>query len=194
MNSAELFLLSEKALTEVVDQISDNQWEIVVPKGFTIQEGEWTVRKLINYHAYDDAWVPETLAGKTIAEVGTKYDGDLLGSDPKANWLAIVDKSVEAVKNVDLKQTVHLSYGDYPAEEYLYHITLFRTFRAVDFGRLLNIQYHLPDALIEGIWKYIVPNAAYFRQIGVIGEEIKVPEDAPLIEKLLALTGRQPKD
>lgn len=191
MNSAELFVLSEKALTEVVDQIGDDQWGLSVPPEITAKGG--TVREVINYHAYDDAWVPDTLAGKTMEEVGTKYDGDLLGSDPKARWHAIVDKAVAAAKAVDLKKKVHLSYGEYPAEEYLYHITLFRTFRAVDFGRFLNIPYHLPDELIQGAWEYLVPNAEYLRSVGYLGAEIKVPEDAPLIERLLGLTGRQPK-
>jgi hypothetical protein len=52
----------------------------------------------MNYHAYDDAWVPATLAGKTIAEVGTHYDGDLLGDTPKRHWDHIVAKAVSAVE------------------------------------------------------------------------------------------------
>ena len=94
MNSAELFVLSEEALTEIVDQIRDEQWDLKTPAEMTLQEGEWTVRKLINYHVYDDSWVPETLAGKTIEEVGTKYDGDLLGDDPKKRWHTAVEKQL----------------------------------------------------------------------------------------------------
>jgi hypothetical protein len=48
-----------------------------------------TLRRIINYHAYDDAWVPEVLAGKTIAEVGMKWDGDLLGDHPRLNFAGI---------------------------------------------------------------------------------------------------------
>lgn len=194
MNSTELFVLAEEALTKVVDQIKDEQWELVVPRTMTRDDKKYTVRELINYHAYDDAWVPETLAGKTIEEVGKKYDGDLLGDDPKKSWHAIVEKSVAAVKNVDLKKKVHLTYGEYPAEEYLYHVTLFRTFRTVDFGRFLQLEYKLPDELIQGAWGYVKPNAEYLRSIGLFAPEIAVPEDAPLFERLMGLTGRPPKD
>ena len=54
---------------------------MAVPTGMTRQPA--TLRETINYHAYDTAWVPDTLAGKTIEEVGSTYDGDLLGDEPK---------------------------------------------------------------------------------------------------------------
>jgi hypothetical protein len=191
MNSSELFILSEHALTKLVDQIRDDQWDIEIPKEIAAKGG--TLRKVINYHAYDDAWVPDTLAGKTIAEVGTKFDGDLLGSDPKASWHAIVEKAIAAAKNADLENQVHLSYGDYPAGEYLHHITMFRTLRTVDLARFLKFDASLSDDLIQGNWDWIKPNAEWLRNVGVLPPEVKVPEEAPLFEKLMGITGRQPK-
>ena len=48
-----------------------------------------TLREIIGYHAYDDAWVPDMLAGRTMAEVGADaFKGDLLGDDPKAAFAA----------------------------------------------------------------------------------------------------------
>jgi uncharacterized protein (TIGR03086 family) len=193
MNAAELFVLSEHALTNIVDQIKDDQWDLKAPPELTIKPGDWTIRKLINYHAYDDAWVPETLAGKTMAEVGIKYDGDLLGNDPKASWHAIVAKAIAAAKDVDLEKTVHLSYGDYPTHEYLHHITMFRTLRTVDFARFLKLDHNLSEELMQGTWDYLKPNAEMLRSYGILPPEVKVPEDAPLFERLMGLTGRQPK-
>ena len=46
-----------------------------------------TLREIIGYHAYDDAWVPDMLAGRTMDEVGQDaFKGDLLGDDPKGSF------------------------------------------------------------------------------------------------------------
>jgi len=74
----------------------------------------------VNYHAYDDSWVPDTLSGRTMDESGkTQFDGDLLGDDPKASFAAIADKACDAASQLDdLDRPVHLSFGDYTAREY----------------------------------------------------------------------------
>ena len=98
-----------------------------------------TLRQVVNYHAYDDSWVPDTLAGKTIDEVGSAHDGDLLGDDPKASFARIVATAVDAVRAfTDLDRTVHLTYGDWPAREYLTHITHFRASRVYDLSAFIR--------------------------------------------------------
>ena len=192
MDERKIFIDAENALTNVVNQIKDDQWGLEVPEEITPKGG--SLRTIINYHAYDDSWVPDTLAGKTIDEVGSKYDGDLLGADPKASWSTIVEKSVAAVQTLeDLDKPVHLSYGDYPAREYLWHITIFRGFRAVDIARFIGVDDTLPDELVEGLKAIIGPHADEWRQIGVFGPAKEAPADANAQEKLLALTGRRPR-
>jgi hypothetical protein len=194
MTNPQLFILSEKALTNVFDQITGDQWDLTVPD--SIQKDGITLRKTMNYHAFDDAWVPDVLVGKTIAEVGAKYDGDLLGDSPKKNWDIIVAKAisaVEALSQQDLDKMVHLSYGDYAVKDYLWHITLFRTFRTVDIARFIKVDASLPDDLVKGMWDLVVPQADMLRQYGIFSPEMEAANDAPLYERLLALSGRQPK-
>jgi uncharacterized protein (TIGR03086 family) len=187
-----VFILADQALKAVVDQIRDDQWDLVVPDDMTRTPGI-TLRQVINYHAYDDAWVPEVLAGKTKEEVGDKYDGDLLGDHPKLNFASIVETAVLTVRDFDdLDRTVHLSYGDYPAREYLMHITSFRGLRAHDIARFIGTGTELPPDLVQGLWDEIAPHAEEWRAIGVYGPSIPVPADAPLQDRLLGLTGRQP--
>ena len=127
MTEQDVFILADEALKRVVDQIRDDQWDVVVPAEMTPRLPGSILRTVINYHAYDDAWVPDVLAGKTIEEVGDAWKGDLLGDHPKLNFGSIVETAVLAVGRFDdLDRTVHLTYGDYPAREYLRHITSFR--------------------------------------------------------------------
>ena len=192
MTEQDVFILADQALKAVVEQIRDDQWDLVVPDDMTRKPGI-TLRELINYHAYDDAWVPDVLAGRTIEEVGDKYAGDLLGDHPKLNFASIVETAVLAVRAFDdPDRTVHLSYGDWPAREYLKHITSFRGLRTYDIAKLIGADTTLPPDLVQGLWDEIAPSAEEWRQLGVYGPAVAVAEDAPLQDRLLGLTGRQP--
>ncbi len=192
MTEQEVFILADQALKAVVDQIRDDQWDLRVPDEMTRKPGT-TLRETIEYHAYDEVWVPDVLAGRTKEEVGDKYDGDLLGDHPKLNFASIVETAVIAVRDFDdPDRTVHLSYGDWPAREYLKHITSFRGLRAYDIARFIGTDTTLPPDLVQGLWDVLSPQAEEWRKMGVYGPAVPVPEGAPLQDRLLGLTGRQP--
>ncbi len=193
MREAEVFVLAEYGLKHVIDQIKDDQWSLEVPEGMKWGGGVHSLRDLVSHHARDDAWVPDALAGKTMAEVGATYDGDLLGADPKASFTQIVETAVAAVQDfTDANKTVHLSYGDYPAHQYLLHITIFRGLEAYDLAKFIGADTKLPADLVQGLWDLILPHAGALREMGVFGPEIPVPAEASLQDRLLGLTGRDP--
>lgn len=192
----QVFIWADQAFNKVVQQIKDDQWSLPLPSwlqaGRTQNRDELDLLKIINYHAYDEAWVPETLTGKTIAEVGSKYDGDLLGADPRSSYQALLDKAVAAVEALDdPDKPVHLTYGDWPAREYLKHITSFRGLRAYDIAEWIGVDTKLPDDLVQGMWDLFEPEAEDWRKMGVFGEKYEVSTDASLQDKLMALCGRK---
>jgi hypothetical protein len=196
MTEPEVFLLADRALNEVVAQIADDQWSIQLPASFRTRRIDHTptLQEIINYHAYDDAWVPDMLAGSTMDEVGReKFDGDLLGGDPIDAFTAIVDKACAAARDFnDLERTVHLSFGDFSARHYFWQINQFRALRAHDIAKVIGADPTLPEELVKGIWEEVSPNADEWRAIGVFPAAVVVPEDAPLQDRLLGLTGRDP--
>ncbi len=170
---------------------------MVLPESFTSHRDNEPVKlhRLINYHAYDIAWVPDTLSGKTMDEVGkNKFDGDLLAHDPKSSFGEIVDKARTAAKHVTNEQLdtiAHLSFGDYKVREYFWQINMFHGLRARDIALAIGVDSSLPEALVQGIWDEVSPNAEDWRKLGVFGPKIDVPDDAPLLDRLLGLTGRK---
>jgi uncharacterized protein (TIGR03086 family) len=196
MREQAVFLLADQTLNHVIQQIRDDQWAMVMPPDFAMRDPERTVtlREVINYHAYDDAWVPDMLAGRTMDEAGTtKFDGDLLGADPKGQFAAIVDAACHAASAVaDLERVVHCSFGDFTTQEYFWQITSFRGLRAHDLAQVIGVDSRLPDDLVQGLWAQVSPHAEEWRAIGVFGPAVAVPDDADLHAKLLGLTGRQP--
>ena len=81
---------------------------------------DWNVRALVNHVVSEDRWTKPLVEGKTIAEVGEAFDGDLLGEDPKATALAAADEALTAVaERLPAGGTVHLSYGEEDIGEYI---------------------------------------------------------------------------
>jgi uncharacterized protein (TIGR03086 family) len=196
MNEAEVFVLADRTLAGVVTQIRADQWDMAMPATFAMRNrpGAPTMREIINYHAYDDSWVPAMLAGRTMDEAGSsQFDGDLLGDDPGASFDAIVDKACAAAAGVeDFGAVAHLSFGDYSVREYFWQINSFRALRAHDIAAVIGVDASLPAELVQGVWDEVSPHAEEWRRIGVFPAAVPVPEDAPLLDRLLAVTGRPP--
>lgn len=202
MNEIEAFVEADRTLAGIVAQIGDDDWDVALPEGFpTNGDRDYTLREILAYQAYDEAWIPTMIAGNTIAEIGADRFGDpidnaLLGDTPAANYRKLVDQGVAAVQALDEsdldRRTVHYSYGDYSAREALWHAIVFRTGRAVDVARAIGIPYDLPGDLVTATWDIVEPNAEEWRRIGVFGPRVDVAADAPLQDRLLGLTGRQP--
>ncbi len=195
MSEQDVFVLADRALNRVVEQIADDQWEMKMPASFVRDDNVPSLRTVIAYHAFDDAWVPDMLTGRTIDEIGkTKFEGDLLGADPKTAFAAIVDKACDAASAFDdMDRTVHCSFGDFSAREYFWQTNLFRGMRAWDIAKVIGVDPTLPDELVQGLWDELSPVAESYRQYGVFPAAIPVADDAPLMQRLLELTGRDPE-
>lgn len=64
----------------MIGQLTDAQWEMVMPPEFaTRSQHKITLREVVNEHAYDDAWVPGMLAGKTEVPEDAPLQSNLLG-------------------------------------------------------------------------------------------------------------------
>jgi hypothetical protein len=198
LSEPEVFVLAAHALNHVVGMIKDDQWAMEMPPSFARRQTDHTptLHEIINYHAYEDAWVPDMLAGKTMAEVGVEaFKGDLLGEHPKRNFAALVDKACAAATALDdLDRTVHTSFGDFPARGYLWQTNMFRGLRAHDIAKVIGVHLEMPADLVQGLWDEISPNAEEWRSIGLFPAAVPVPADAPLLDRLLGLTGRDPNE
>ncbi len=192
MAERDVYILAEQALTNVIDQIPPERWEERRPEWFhTGGQGDATLREIVNYHAYDTAWVPAVLAGRTAEEVGDTYEH--LKTDADVNYGAQSTRAISAARDfAEPDRVVHLSYGDWPAREYFKHITTFRGFRAYDIARWIGISTELPDDLVEGMWEVLSPDMDEWRTLGVYKAAVAVPEDAPLQDRLIGFSGREP--
>src|ERR1700728_963276 len=112
---------------------------------------------------------------------------------PQASFSRIVTLACAAAEGVtDLDATVHCSFGDYPVREYFWQINVFRALRAHDIARIIGVDPLLSFELVQGVYDEVFPNIDEWRSIGVFPAPRPVPDDAPLLDRLLAMTGRDP--
>ncbi len=189
MTIQELFIRSNQALQKSVAQITNDQWELAMPPGTSSKPA--TLQEAVRYHTYDDAWVPDVLAGKTKDEVGDVYEHLRNEGDIQANFREYNARAIDAVRGfTDLERTTHLSYGDFPARDYLQHIISFRAFRSYDIAKLIGADTTMAPEFVQALLDEFTPVIEGYRQMGVFPPALEVPDDASPQTKLLAMVGR----
>ena len=152
---------------------------------------EWDVRDLVGHLVGELRWMPPLLEGRTIAEVGGALDGDLLGADPHAAWdgaVTEVDAALSAPGVLD--RTVHLSYGDRPAADYVAEVTSDLTVHSWDLARGIGADDRIDPHLVERAHARVAPMAKEIGESGMFGTPVDVGDDADLQTRLLAVVGR----
>jgi hypothetical protein len=192
---AEIFVLADQAAVQVYGRIREDQWDSTLPPLFDMPGADTPgpLRQTINHFAYDDSWVPDMLAGRTMDEVGSdRFDGDLLGNDPRGNLERISSAACEAARKVtDRDAVVHCSYGDVPTWDYFWQLNVARTIGAHDVARHIGVDDGISDQLARGMWKGTEPAAEMWRSMGIFRAPVPISEDAPWRDRFLALTGRR---
>jgi uncharacterized protein (TIGR03086 family) len=153
----------------------------------------WTVRDLVNHIVTEQLWVPDVLAGRTVAEVGDKFDGDQLHDDPLYAWREASDAARAAwLQPGVVENTVHLSYGDERAEEYGWQMTTDLAVHGWDLATALGADAGIPDELASRLLAYVEPQLSAWSGSSMFADPVPVPDDAPSPDRLVALLGRQP--
>ena len=153
---------------------------------------DWAVRDLVRHLVDEELWTPPLLAGATIAEVGDRFEGDILGDDPQVAWKEAAAHAVAAASPGTLSRTVHLSFGDFPGQEYLGQLTADHVIHAWDLARGINADDRLDPELVEFVYDFMAPQVEQWAAAGVFAQPVDVPAGADPQAKLIALSGRTP--
>lgn len=184
MDPKTLFKKALEQATATVDCIEERHFKNSTPCT------DWDCQALVNHMLYELVWVPDMLAGKTVNEVGNKYDGNLLGKNHVKTWQEAADQATEAINHADLNQTVHLSRGDVTAGQYLQEMGSELFIHAWDAAQSLNC-----SLVMENDMASAVHHSYSGHKSELLGREFDesfdVPENSRLQTKLLALVGRR---
>lgn len=168
-----------------VQLITDAQWANSTP------DRDWTVTDLVSHLVNEQLWVPPLMAGRTIAEVGDAFDGDVLGPDPKGAWSRAAAAARTAFEEPGaLDRKVHLSFGVVGVPVYLRQMTLDLTVHAWDLARAIGADDEMPNDLVTTVLEDAQQSAPQWQDSGLFAPSIPVPGCTDDLTELLALLGR----
>jgi uncharacterized protein (TIGR03086 family) len=187
MDLLDAYRRSLTEFTERVQQVRPDQWQQPTPCS------DWDVRTLVNHIVNEDRWTVPIMAGATIAEVGDRFDGDLLGDDPLGNTADAASEADAAVGEPGaLDRTVHLSFGDTPAEEYVRQLLADHLIHAWDLAAATGLDRELDPDAVRVCAEWFVEREDLYRDSGATGPRVEVPATADEQSRLLAAFGRDP--
>lgn len=198
IREAELFVLAQKVLVEVVGRVGPADWKVVLPHLFDLPgyDQPLSIRRTVARHAHEDAWVPDLLAGRSMDDVGRDtFDGDLLGDDPRAAVARLADTSrAAATKVIDGDAVVHATWGDVSTRDYLWRLTFARTFTAHDIAFGLGTSAcPLTEEFARPAYEMCEPKAWRWRSMGLFRHPLPPPDRHNSWRDLfLLLAGRDP--
>jgi uncharacterized protein (TIGR03086 family) len=170
-----------------VGQVRPEQWTAPTPCP------GWDVRTLVNHLVYEQRWSVPILAGAALDEVGSRFDGDLLGDQPVAAVAeAAAAATAAAAEPGALARTVQLSFGDTPATEYLHQLFADHLIHGWDLAAAIGADRRLDPALVDFCAAWFTAREPLYRQSGVIGEPVAVGAGATAQDRLIAAFGRDP--
>jgi uncharacterized protein (TIGR03086 family) len=184
-NTFELIVAGLDAFGDKVNAIAEERWLHPTPCS------EWSVRDVVNHVTSEHLWAPHLLRGETIAHVGDRYDGDVLGDDPLYAWQRASAFSRAAWEDASPDAVVHLSFGDNPALEYGVQMLTDLVIHGWDVARGAGLDESIEPEAATIVLAYLEANAKEWHAAGIFAAPVQIDSDDPAV-RLLGLSGRQP--
>lgn len=187
MALVDLYRDTVESFMQRVNAVRPDQWDTPTPCS------DWNVRALVNHMVYEQRWSVPLLAGATLAEVGDRFEGDLLGDDPAGHAAQAGREARMAVSAPDaMQRTVHLSFGPTPATEYVHQLFADHLVHGWDLAVAIGADRTLDPEAVRECLDWFAEREDAYRGAGVIGPRVHLPADASAQERLLAGFGRDP--
>ena len=186
MDVVELHRRTTEDFVRLVAAVGPDQWTAPTPCV------GWTVHDLVNHVIGEERWAVPLLAGRTIADVGTSLDGDLLGDDPAGAVAHAAHAAQAAVPTPVLeRRKVHLSYGEEDAAEYVSQLIADHLVHGWDLAVAIGAERRFDPDLVSGVTRWFADREELYRTSGAIGPR-PAGDHADPQDALIAAFGRDP--
>jgi uncharacterized protein (TIGR03086 family) len=169
----------------VVSRVADDRWHAATPCA------EWDARTLVNHLVSGNLWAAELAGGATIEDVGSRFDGDLLGADPAAAYADSAAAAAAAFRRPGaLDALCAVSYGPVPGSVYAGHRFCDVFIHGWDLAAATGQDTTLDADLMYACRDVIEPQLRSFREVGALASPLPVPLGASAWTHFLAMLGR----
>ncbi|MFC4021944.1 TIGR03086 family metal-binding protein [Micromonospora sp. GCM10011542] len=187
MDLLEAYRRSLAEFVDRVEQVGPGQWSDPTPCA------DWDVRTLVNHVVSEDRWSVALLAGRTLEEVGDRFDGDSLGAEPAvAAREAAAQAEIAATHPGAADQVVHLTSGDTPGAEYLRQRIAEHLVHGWDVAVAIGAEPRLDPDAVHVCAQWFAGRIDAYRRGELVRAGVDPPADADEQDRLLAAFGRDP--
>lgn len=195
-NLVTMFLSAQRAFGERVQAVREDQWHQPTP------DTDWDVAALVGHLIEENRWVPPLVHGHDFDAAAKIVEGTRslpadggVGGNLIQEWDEASVACADAFKDDDaLDRTVALSRGPTPVRDYISEMMFDHIVHGWDLETAIG--YHgepLPEDVVAAVYQIAEPMAPMLAGSGLFADPVDVPDGASTLDKLLALTGRDPK-
>lgn len=196
MEVLRIYKTVKAGFAERLYKVAGGQWHLPTPCT------KWDVRDLLHHLVYVQRWVPPLAAGETVAEVGDRFEGEMLGDDPIGAWEESIAAALDAfaAPGAMERQIQLLAYGLVSGEELAYDMAMDLLVHTWDLSRAIGANQDLdPEATrvvhdwlesvdVESDLGFSLPR---LRLKGFFAPRVITPENADTQTRMLAIVGRR---
>jgi uncharacterized protein (TIGR03086 family) len=190
MSEAQMTARAAAAFAEVLRTVTPDRLEAPTPCA------DYDVRGLLNHLLFWGPCLEGAARKQSVPPAGpSEKDVDLTGTDWAASLQAQSDRLVAAWNPPGAWDGVTWMAGPTPMPAALVGGMLVGEFvvHGWDLARAVGRPFALDDDLLGYLRDEVAKIAEEGRAMGVFGPEVIVPATAPLLDQVLALTGRDPR-
>jgi uncharacterized protein (TIGR03086 family) len=183
---AELHRRSVGTFDELVHHIDPRRWGDPTPCS------AWDVRALVNHLTNENLWADALFGGRTIADVGDAFDGDVLGDDPVGTWEGASSSAVRRMGEPDaMDRPVELMRGFVPGRVYAVELYADHVMHSWDLAKAIGAADALDPAIVTPAKAWFAGVEEAYRASGSIAQRPPIPDGADDLTVFLAMTGRR---
>jgi uncharacterized protein (TIGR03086 family) len=182
--SLDNFLRTLDLTSTIVKGIRADQWKNATPCD------EWNLSVLVNHITGENHWLAAIFSGETIQTVGDKFDGDLVGDDPIAAYVASVELAKASITPAVLEARHDVSIGDISGYDYVSQLFMDQLVHGWDAMMGSRQVVALDDGLVTAAIPVAQEMVAYVGPGSVFGTTLELGSDAANVEMLLGTVGR----
>ncbi|MCS5733062.1 TIGR03086 family metal-binding protein [Herbiconiux daphne] len=176
--------LQERAHQEFATRVAAvTDWNAPTP------DTDWNVADLVRHVIEEQQWVPWLLSGLSPRQARSRLR-PLDDADLQHEWHLFSLAATTAWHDAAPDSLVTLSYDTVPVLDYLKEQVSDVTIHAWDLARAVGAEESIDDELVAAVWTVFEPQKETLEASGLFASPVPVPDDAPLLSRLLALTGR----
>lgn len=191
MQASDLFTEALQQATIIIDQVTDEDLAIKLDSRITLP----TVTHLLAHMLGEVSQVQAVISGSVTWEIVGSPAAHSVEDALKVQvaWNAASETARRAFAMAPMQAVISTSLDELTVEEYKLLLSSDLIFRTWDLAQAIQVPMQLGQEFVESMYAFLLPMQRVLHAMSIFGQPIPLPDGCSLQDRLIALSGRQPK-